>query len=302
MEYIKPALSTEHHLEIMQKRGLQVPDFDKALHYLKYIGYYRFTGYCLPFQDNAKGGHAFVEGTSFDDVLELYIFDKELRIHILDALEGIEVAFRATVSDTMSLAYGPHWYLDKRHFGKMYGRKKSRIFDHEKLLREINDADSAPLRHYRRKYTNPIYPPSWMMIESLSFGSCSIMFAHLGKTRIRMVSKELGLEPTLLVSWTQGLVRLRNLCAHHSRIWNRKFSHTLSSHGEVPKELLGTIGQGNKLYEYASLIIYLLKRVDPETLWARKLSMLLAPHQESRLTNMGFPKDWEKRKVWRNFF
>lgn len=88
-----------------------MPSPDKALHSLKFLGYYRFTGYCLPFQDNAKGDHAFVDGTSFDDVLELYAFDKALRTHILGALEGIEVAFRATVSNTMSLAYGPHWYL-----------------------------------------------------------------------------------------------------------------------------------------------------------------------------------------------
>ena len=279
----------------------KVPDSDKALHYLKCIGYYRFTGYCLPFQDHAKGDHAFIEGTSFDDVLELYTFDKELRIHILDALAGIEVAFRAILSDTMSLAYGPHWYLDKRYFGNRYGRKTGRPFNHEKLLREIHDADSTPLRHYRSTYTDPIYPPSWMMIESLSFGSCSMMFAHLRKTHIRLVSKELGLAPTLLVSWIQGLVRLRNLCAHHSRIWNRKFSHTLSSYGEVPKELQGIIGQGNKLYEYASLIMYFLMRIDPGASWGKKLSILIRGRQEARLFEMGFPRDWEEKEVWKNF-
>ena len=138
------------------------------------IPFYRVL---LPFQDNAKGDHTFVEDTSFDDVRELYIFDKKLRIHILDALEEIEVAFRATVSDMMSLAYGAQWYLDKRHFGNRYGRKRDRPFDHEKLLREINDTDSVPLRHYRRTYTDPIHPPSWMMIASLSYGlTQSIVF------------------------------------------------------------------------------------------------------------------------------
>ena len=248
----------------MEKRGLQVPDPDKALHYLKYIGYYRLTGYCLPFQDDAEGDHSFVKA-SFEDVLKLYIFDRELRIHVLDAMERIEVAFRAAISNTMSLAYGSHWYLDNHHFGNRYGRKKSRPYHHQKLLKEIDNADSVSLQHYRRIYTNPIYPPSWIMIESLSFGSCSMMFAHLGKTQIRVVSKELGLEPTLLVSWMQELVRLRNLCAHHSRIWNRKFSHTLSSYGKVPKELPGAIDQNNKLYEYASLILYFLNWLSGRT-------------------------------------
>jgi len=102
-------------------------------------------------------------------VLSLYVFDRELRVHILDAIERIEVAFRAAISNTMSLDYGPHWYLDERHFGKRYGGKAQQTYDHAKLLRGIDKADSVSLRHYRKTYTDPIYPPSWMMIESLSF-------------------------------------------------------------------------------------------------------------------------------------
>ncbi len=258
----------------MEDRGLRIPDPDKALHYLKYIGYYRLTGYCLPFQDGAAGDHSFIKGTSFDDVLKLYVFDRELRVHILDAIERIEVAFRAAISNTMSLAYGPHWYLDERHFGKRYGGKGQQTYDHAKLLKEIDKADSTSLRHYRETYTDPIYPPSWMVIESLSFGSCSMMFAHLRKAQIKLVSEELELGPTLLISWMQGLVRLRNLCAHHSRIWNRKFSHRLSIHGEIPGVLLENIDRDNRFYVYASLIVYFLRSISPGTSWAKKLYFL----------------------------
>ena len=158
LKYTKPACSVEQHLKILENRGLQVPDPDRALHYLKYIGYYRLTGYCLPFQGGVAGDHSFVKGTSFDDVLELCVFDRELRVHILDAIERIEVAFRAAISNTMSLAYGPHWYLDERHFGKRYGRKAKHTYDHAILLREIDKVDSISLRHYRKTYTDPIHP------------------------------------------------------------------------------------------------------------------------------------------------
>lgn len=301
MKYTKPAYSVEQHLKVLEKRGLQIPDSDKALRYLKYIGYYRLTGYCLPFQDNAAGDHSFLEGTSFDDVLNLYVFDRELRIHVLDAMERIEVAFRAAISNTMSLAHGPHWYLDERHFGKRYGGKAKHTYDHAKLLREIGKADSISLRHYRKTYTDPIYPPSWMVIESLSFGSCSMMFAHLKKAQIKLVSKEFELGPTLLISWIQGLVLLRNLCAHHGRIWNRKFSHRLSIHGEIPGVLLESIDRDNRFYVYASLIVYFLKSISPGSSWAKKLSRLIEAHPGIRVSDMGFPEDWKERKLWKNF-
>lgn len=301
MKYTKPAYSAEQHLKVLEKRGLRIPDSDKALHYLKYIGYYRLTGYCLPFQDSAVGDHSFLEGTSFDDVLNLYVFDRELRIHVLDAMERIEVAFRAAISNTMSLAYGPHWYLDEHHFGKRYGGRASQNYNHVKLLREIDKADSISLRHYRNTYTDPIYPPSWVVIESLSFGSCSMMFAHLRKTQIKLVSEEFELSPTLLVSWIQGLVLLRNLCAHHGRIWNRKFSHRLSVHGEIPGVLLENIYWDNKFYVYASLIIYFLRSFSPDTSWAKKLSRLIEVHQDIRVSDMGFPEDWKERELWENF-
>ena len=301
MEFTKPACSEEEHLRIMEERGLLIPDHDKVIHYLKYIGYYRLTGYCLPFQHGEKGDHTFLKGTSFDDVLGLYIFDRKLRLLVLDAIEEIEVAFRAVLSNTMSLAYGPHWYLDRNHFGNRYGNKRHRPYDHEKLLKEIDNTDNISLRHYRSTYSYPEYPPSWIVIEVLSFGTCSILFAHLRKRQIALASKELGLEPKLLVSWMQGLVVLRNLCAHHGRLWNWKFPHTLSTRGKIPEDLSGNFAQNNTFYEYACLIMYFLKLISPKTTWANKLSTLITEHKSLKISDMGFPEDWKDRIIWKNF-
>lgn len=60
----------------------------------------------------------FREGTAFDDVLDLYVFDRALRLLVMDALERVEVAVRAAMTDHMSATYAdPHWYVDARHFG-----------------------------------------------------------------------------------------------------------------------------------------------------------------------------------------
>jgi abortive infection bacteriophage resistance protein len=89
-------------------RGLIIPDRDRALRYLRHIGYYRLSPYTIPFQMGGRD-HLLQDGTSFDDVL----FDRTLRLVVMDALERVEVAVRAAVTDHMSTAYDdPHWYVE----------------------------------------------------------------------------------------------------------------------------------------------------------------------------------------------
>ena len=91
--YNKPAFNLEEQLDLLKSRGLDIPQPERALHYLKFIGYYRLSGYCLFYQE--KPSHSFKHGTTFDAVLDLYIFDRQLRLLVMDAMERIEVAVRA---------------------------------------------------------------------------------------------------------------------------------------------------------------------------------------------------------------
>ena len=111
--YTKPALAEPDLLDRWEQRGLDLRDRDRAARYIRHIGYYRLSAYVRSFeQERDKLG----SGTSFDDVLGLYIFDRKLRLLVLDALERVEVATRAAIGDHMSLVGGPHWYEDARHF------------------------------------------------------------------------------------------------------------------------------------------------------------------------------------------
>jgi hypothetical protein len=99
-----------------------IPEPEKARHYLRFIGYYRLSGYWFLFQhrDGSDRHDHFRPGVAFDDVLNLYIFDRKLRLVVMDALERLEVAARTAVSDVMSAAHGPHWFMDRRHFEAGY--------------------------------------------------------------------------------------------------------------------------------------------------------------------------------------
>ena len=116
LDYDKTPLNLDKLVGRLSERGLQIPDPDRAGRYLRHIGYYRLSPYTIPFQQG-QPNHLFREGTEFDDVLDLYVFDRALRLLVMDALERVEVAVRAALTDHMSTTYDdPHWYLNPEHF------------------------------------------------------------------------------------------------------------------------------------------------------------------------------------------
>ena len=126
--YQKPPLNIDQQLEALIHRGLVVENPDRVRHYLRFIGYYRLSGYFRSFQIPGHPDHFFKKHTTFDSVLQLYIFDRKLRLLVMDAVERIEVAVRATISNTMSEQYGAHWYLKSELF--------KTNFNHDDLLKK----------------------------------------------------------------------------------------------------------------------------------------------------------------------
>ncbi len=120
MHYTKPALTFEQQLDLLQQRGLTVADPDRALHWLRHISYYRLSAYCLPFKD----GNAFRPGTSFDDIAGLYIFDRKLRLLVLDAIERIEVAIKTAITYEIAHAYGPFRHAAYGNFAPEFGHAR----------------------------------------------------------------------------------------------------------------------------------------------------------------------------------
>lgn len=110
MEFDKLAKTFEEQIDLLIERGLRVDDRDEAIHYLSQLNYYRLAAYCRPFEKSCDP-HQFVEGSSFARILEHYLFDRELRLHVLDAIERIEVSFRTQWAYHISHQYGPHGYL-----------------------------------------------------------------------------------------------------------------------------------------------------------------------------------------------
>ena len=91
--FTKPAKTFDEQCDLLIARGMRVPDKEKAVYYLSHISYYRLVAYWLPYE-TSRDPHQFAEGVCFDTVLSHYLFDRQLRLLLLDAIERFEVSFR----------------------------------------------------------------------------------------------------------------------------------------------------------------------------------------------------------------
>ncbi len=299
----KPAIGLEQQLDLLIQRGLVVPDRAKALHYLRHIGYYRLSGYGLPFQKRglALPPHTFQDGVQFDTLLDLCIFDRELRLLAMDAIERIEVAARAAISNTLSERYGPHWYLDKGLF--LRHRQHTKFLDEVKSQTRFQAQDGSVqhkkretfIQHYFRKYHRPELPPSWMVAEILSIGTWSAVYSNLAnRSDKKAICDPFPLSPRTFQSWLHAIAYLRNLCAHHSRLWNRRFTIT----PEVPKEYQQYMNPNTTFYAHAAMLHILMNVIAPDSRWRHRLLELLQQHPDAPAAKMGFPEDWWKDTFW----
>ena len=282
----KPAKSPTDLLVHLTGRGLVVADPALAEHALKHIGYYRLLIYMRPFQSPAPPKR-FRTGVTFAEILTLYDFDRQLRLATLDAIERVEVALRAAVVNRLAMAHGPHFHCDSSHFCdlKTFGEFYS-IAD---------EATYLAVRHYKWKYSSPPLAPIWAITEALTFGGLSHFFASLTLGNRKLVALDFGYDETLLVSWFRSLSTLRNMCAHHNRLWNASIKVNEPKQAKV---LAAELTKANKYYARAVVLQALLKATVADGAWKSTLSALLARYPSVNPLEMGFPADWEGRAIW----
>lgn len=295
MEFNKPARSLDEQVELLRSRGMRVDDPARARHYLKHLNYYRLTAYWLPFEaDHAI--HRFQEGTCFEDVLDLYVFDREFRLLLLDAIERVEVFLRTVWAYQLAHLYGPHAYLNRA-----YARRADwHASNLASLKKEIRRSDEVFIQHYQKTYTNPKWPPIWSVCEVMSLGLLSRWLTQLTPGSASVIAKECGLDQSVLKAFVRQLTYVRNLCAHHCRVWNRSLTITMRLPRSKPEALAASMNPhaDRRIYNTLTVLVYLLDRISPSHTWKQRLLELLARHRIDP-GKMGFPDRFMELPVWR---
>ena len=265
MDYRKPALSFEAQLHQLKERGLAVADEAGALRWLSQVSYYRLSAYSLPLRRDDR----FVAGTDFGDIVVLYDFDRRLRLLMLDAIERIEVSVRTALTYEIAHAYGPFGHVEPLNFDPAF--RHARFMG--ELAREEARAKETFAEHFRSKYTSEVHLPIWMATELISFGALSQLYAHASPAIRRRVASRYGVPENIVGNWLHVLSYVRNVCAHHKRLWNR----VLAIRPMIPRndQVLSGLPINNQ--RFASILavsVHLLQRIAPASAWPSRVGEL----------------------------
>lgn len=311
----KTTLTYNQQVELLQDRGLIIADKDRAIRHLSNISYYRLSAYMLPLKKVMDSEYLdeFTIGATWENVYDLYVFDRKLRLLVFDAIERLEVAVRTQIIYQLSHKYGSHWQDDPNIFKvkttrNKYGKEFSiNVYeDIQKHIKEqlVNNKAEVFIKHYTNKYTEPKNPPSWMSVEIMYFNHLSHICKNLKNRRdISGISQWFDMPPDIFCSWLHTINYVRNICAHHARLWNRTFN--------IPPEKLhfanhkvwlnnAETAQRSKVYYFLCMINFLLQTANPTSNFKPRLLDLLAEYKDVvNIEYMGFPADWKNETIWK---
>lgn len=241
MKYTDPFKPVPELLEVLRSHQLIIEDEELAIRYLTTIGYFRLMVYMKPFY--LPGTYLFRKGITFNHVVHLYQFDAYLRMILFEAVTTIEIAAKSVMNNVMSEYAGTHWYTQNNQFKNEFTSPQKQIITnpdptdpqiskaglslHEKFIQSLEEVckntDDSFVWHYRQTYTDPKLPPSWIIMELISFGKASILFDNLLNTKCRTkIARTFKTHDNIFASWLRSIAAIRNLCAHNRNLVGRK--------------------------------------------------------------------------------
>lgn len=325
-EYAKPWLSVDEQIDRLARHGVEIEDRGRAASILQAVGYYRFTGYLYPFRESEPyvddEGRARIRvlsdyraGTTLRHAEDIIDFDRRLRMLVMDGVERIEVAVRMRIGYVLGRK-SPFAYEDSACFTEAFTAESTDARDpapsrHVRWLQRVNgrkaSSDEQFVEHFREKYDDRM--PVWALTEILELGHLSVLYRGMHQQDTEEIALAFGV-PTkkLMASWLASLNYVRNVAAHHSRLYNRKLQNAPSRPkvGQVPvldhlrdeSTAKGVFGTYNAL----AVIAHLLPSIDPGTDWAKQLAALLREFPTSHaltIDSLGVPRHWESLALWR---
>lgn len=276
-------IDIDKQIENLKSIGLEIKDVNYAKQVLKRVSYYRLMkAYSVTLKENGR----YIKGTKFEDIVNLYKFDTELRHLMFILIEYIEVALRAEITNHFSLKYGNFGYKDLSNVGEHKNRYQEALDDLERETRRNNC--SPFIKNFKDNYEGGQIP-LYACIEVASFGTLSKMYKNMKSEDKVEIAKAFHADYHYFESWIENFAYIRNICAHYGRLYGAK----LTKSPKLYKEYLRKHISNNTLI--ATIIN--LKTVSEEEKYKDfydKLLKLIEEYSTIDLRHIGFPKDFNK--------
>lgn len=311
-------LSFSEQINLLKQRGMLFKDETRAEKYLSYIGYHRLSSYWNVFYKDKKVKDVFSTNVYFEDVLDLYIFDRKLRVLFFEASERIEICMKVLLSDIMSMKYSDTFWYTKEEIYKdredkyyidcveqkeIIGRKW--IFDELGKNLSKFKKNNESLSGFTNLDNTPI--PSWMLVDLITFGNFSNFLNLIEGEFSKEFYAKFNLPKRVLDNWVECMVNVRNICAHYGLLYRRSFSTTPISLSKSKQRPALIDFENNKMSFYAQFFVfaYFIEKISPTTTWSKRVLILIREHQVRNplldLAKLGFHDDWASNVIFDKF-
>ena len=298
MKYTKPPLTTDEQVKLLLQRGM-TGDPDLMAQRLTAVNYYRLSGYWYTFRNPDD---MFKPGTTFDLVWTTYVFDRHLRLIVMDAIERIEIAVRSLLAYHHAHKHGAFAYaLDPASLPKLSPDEYHAFLD--RVAEETERSQEAFVEHFQSKYGDSHgYLPVWMATEVMSLGSVLTFFRNSGNQVKTAVADTFGMPHRVFESWLLSLNTIRNIVAHHARLWNRVLGlkPIIPRIADYPDWHTPVKVENKRLFAILTICRHCLLQIAPQSEWMTRLETLLADFPTIPIKYMGIPENWKECPIWKS--
>lgn len=293
---MKPATTYEQQYNLLINRGLICGSKREVISFLKENSYYRFTGYLKLYTKQSCDD--FIDGLTFDRMMKIYTFDSEMRSLINKLVAQIEVSVRTQLAYNLSNQLDPLCYKKKEYFIDYEFFKKTKSI----IKVDIGKASSDPMV----KHFDSTKVPFWVIIEIISLGTVSKLYANLKSRYKKLVSSGTyySINYKYFENYLNVCTSLRNTCAHRGRLYGKRFT-TSPRYTTKEKNAYGDIniaddyfisnGSSATLFECLYICLKLINKKKDRTKYVSAFQKLINKFNDDiELIKIGFPTNWVK--------
>lgn len=277
-------MTIDEQVENLKQLGMIVKNEDYAKKILNDISYFRLIkAYSLNLKPkNSK----YKTGVTFEQIVELYLFNANFRQIIFPEIEKIEINVRCRIANYFSETYGVLGYLNVDNFSK---QEYHRIFLKD-IEEEVRRNQKAPfVKNFQENYKDRNLP-LYALVELFSFGTLSKFYKNMKSPDKKAVAKTFGIGYTYFESWLESIAYVRNICAHYGRLYNAKLSKTPMLYKEYATESIGN----NRIFGVLLCLKHLLKNDSHWKIFVDNIEILFDKYEKVDIKTMGFPENWKE--------
>ena len=280
----QPPMTIDEQIENLKNIGLIVENEEYAKKILNDISYFRLIkAYSLNLK--SKNGK-YCEKVTFEQIVELYLFNANFRQVIFPEIEKVEINVRCRIANYFAEQYGVLGYLEADNFVNAEYHKMF-LDDIEEEIRRNSKAPFVKNFHDNYEGGNlPIYA----LVEILSFGTLSKFYKNMKNQDKKAIAKSFGVGYTYFESWLESISYVRNICAHYGRLYNAKLSKTPILYKEYSEAGIGN----NRIFGVLLCLKHLLKSNEHWNLFVDKIELLFDKYESVDIKTMGFTENWKE--------